>query len=84
MAPRRGGSSDGGGSGFSSSSGNQCSENGAFGDKYSIASVSINAVTLFLLLLVLDLWIRARKKNPAVKEVLTVWGFGLAVVMCTV
>jgi hypothetical protein len=83
MAPRRGGSSGGGGSGFSSSSGNQCSENGAFGDKYSIAFISTDAVTLFLLLLVLDLWIRARKKNLTVREVLTMWGFGLAVVMCT-
>jgi hypothetical protein len=81
MAPRRGGSSSSSSSGYGSS--NQCTENGAFSERNSIASISIGAIALFSLLLVLDLWMRARKKNPVVKEVLTVWGFGLALVMLT-
>jgi len=82
MAPRPGGSSGISSSGSGSSSSNLCSQNGAFGDKDSIQLISVNAVTLFLLLLMLELWTLARKKNPVVKEFLPVGGFGLALVMC--
>jgi hypothetical protein len=79
MAPKRGGGGGGIHIGGDGSVDNRCSDSDSFKQPIVIAQITINALVAASFLIILLLWIIAKRRNPNIKLILPWYTFGILV-----